>query len=332
MMKTIVSLAVLVASVSAFSSLACAGLRLKRGSAAHNGALLRHASRPSIAKLSMETRESSISKELLCAIEEGETDGCTASNVFKRKDGKDMTKLEKEQLYLDCCAAFQKAAPLLEDSDYDDLKEDLQLDGSQVMLMSREEIQFMVAKNSYNKGQQIMEDKEFEALRQKLVAKGSDAVKHQASACKILDNGEKECKADLYPEDAKNSILYGPAFFQTGLVFMELAYWTQGWDPIISLIVTSPLIAASTYFLTNKIYFQDPFITRCVCPECTAPNTIFFGDILWVSTLGPDSKRPISPGKYVEQPIVNMKCSNKACGCQLRADKNAMKVFSVAKI
>jgi hypothetical protein len=109
-----------------------------------------------------------------------------------------------------------------------------------------------------------MDDAEFDALRNKLIKAGSDAVKHQASSYKVLDNGQKEAKADLYPEEGKNSILYAPAFFQTGLVFMELAYWIKGWDPLLSLIVTSPLIAASTWLLTNKIYFQDPLITRYV--------------------------------------------------------------------
>lgn len=147
MMKTIVSLAVLVASVSAFSSLACAGLRLKRGSAARNIALLRHAPMPSITKLKAQNAQAS-SPDEVCAVESGDTEGCTASNSFKRKDGKDMTKLEKEQLYLDCCASWNvKATALLEDGEFEDLKEDLTFDGSQVMLMSREEIQFMVAKN-----------------------------------------------------------------------------------------------------------------------------------------------------------------------------------------
>jgi hypothetical protein len=54
--------------------------------------------------------------------------------------------LEKEQLYLECCAEWnvnQKA--LLTDEEYEDLKVDLEFQGSQVMLMSREEIKFMVA-------------------------------------------------------------------------------------------------------------------------------------------------------------------------------------------
>jgi len=85
-----------------------------------------------------------------CEVESGNTEECTASNSFKRKDGKDMTKLEKEQLYLDCCASWNiDGKSILNNEEYEQLKDDLSFDGSMVMLMSREEIQFMVAKNRY---------------------------------------------------------------------------------------------------------------------------------------------------------------------------------------
>jgi len=82
----------------------------------------------------------------------GLTDGqdSTAANSFTRKDGSLMTKLEKEQLYLDCCASWNiDKKPLMEDTQFEALKEDLTFDGSMVMMMSRQEIQFMVAKNRY---------------------------------------------------------------------------------------------------------------------------------------------------------------------------------------
>ena len=125
----------------------------------------------------------------------------------------------------------------------------------------------------YNKGNPFMKDDDYEALRKKLIKQGSDAVKHEASSCKILDDGKKECKADLFPEDGKNSILYAPAFFQMGLLFMEWAYWVHGWDPILGLILTSPGVAVTTWLLTNKVYFQDPYIVRyaCLCAHVNPP-------------------------------------------------------------
>ena len=67
----------------------------------------------------------------------GNTDKAAETSVddFK-KDGKSLTLLEKEQLYLECCASWnveQKA--LLTDDEFETLKEDLEFEGSQVILM-----------------------------------------------------------------------------------------------------------------------------------------------------------------------------------------------------
>ena len=67
----------------------------------------------------------------------GNTDKAAETSVddFK-KDGKSLTLLEKEQLYLECCASWnveQKA--LLTDDEFETLKEDLEFEGSQVVLM-----------------------------------------------------------------------------------------------------------------------------------------------------------------------------------------------------
>jgi len=249
----------------------------------------------------------------------GEDKGAaTAVDDFKQ-DGKAMSLLQKEQLYLDCCASWNvEKKELISEDQYEDLKSDLTFEGSQVMLMSREEIQFMVASMRYNKGQPIMEDDAFESLRTKLRKMGSLAVKHDAASCKILDDGAKICKADLYSDDGKNALLYTPALVLSALLFNEWAFWFQGWDPLFSLILGSPFIVGATYVLTNFIYFQQPYITKTVCPECGTPQNIFFGDVLFVS------------GKPVDD-FVNTKCINKDCGVQLKGDRDAMRVQVVFK-
>eukprot|EP00960_Hanusia_phi_P064718 765885-Hanusia_phi.AAC.1 len=84
-------------------------------------------------------------------------------------NGKAMSLFAKEQLYLDCCAAYNvDGETLLTDEEYEKLKTDLTFEGSQVILMSREEIKFMVAANRYNKGKPIMSDEEFDTLRKKV--------------------------------------------------------------------------------------------------------------------------------------------------------------------
>ncbi|EKX46779.1 hypothetical protein GUITHDRAFT_107552 [Guillardia theta CCMP2712] len=160
-----------------------------------------------------------------------------------------MSLFAKEQLYLDCCAAYNvDAESLLSDEDYEKLKTDLTFEGSQVILMSREEIKFMVAANRYNKGKPIMSDEEFDTLRKKLKNKGSLAVKHEAASCKLDESGRKVCKADIFPDEGKNALLYTPALVLTALLFNEWAFWF-----------------------------------KATCPSCGTPQNIYFGDILWVS-------------------------------------------------
>ena len=177
--------------------------------------------------------------------------------------------------------------------------------------MNREEIKFMVASARYNKGTPIMADDDFELLRAKLRAAGSLAVKHEAVSCKITEDGSRVRKADLFTDDGKQALLYSPALVLSALLFNEYAFWFNGWDPLGSLILGSPLIVAATYILTNFIYFQKPLITRTACPECNTPQNVFFGDVLFV-----DGGKPSH--------IVETKCVNKECGVKLQGNGDTM--------
>ena len=121
MRKSVLMLAALVANSSAFSPTTLAGLQPKGLAAACNVRVAlrpRHAV-PSLTKL----KAQEVSPDEVCDVETGNVEDCTASNAFKRKDGSDMTKLEKEQLYLDCCASWNvDKKPLLSDDDFEALK------------------------------------------------------------------------------------------------------------------------------------------------------------------------------------------------------------------
>lgn len=241
----------------------------------------------------------------------------TALSEFVR-DGKAMSLLAKEKLYLDCCASFNtegEASPLSDD-EFEALKTDLTFEGSRVMLMTREEIKFMSAKSRYNEGKPILPDDEFDSLRQKLKKQGSYAVMHEAASCRVdPETGKAVCKSDLFSDEGKNAILYTPALVLSALLFNEWAFWFRGWDPLFSLILGAPFIAALTYTLTNFIYFQSPFVTKAICPECSTPQNIFFGDVLWVSG-GVNN-------------AVTTQCTNKACACTLTGYKDRMIVESI---
>merc|ERR1711966_114318 len=64
-----------------------------------------------------------------------------------------LTLAAKEKLYLDATSAFHNdGKSMMGDDEYDQLKLDLEFEGSPVGLMSRDEIKFMVAANRYAEG------------------------------------------------------------------------------------------------------------------------------------------------------------------------------------
>ena len=85
----------------------------------------------------------------------------------------------REKLYLDATSQwFNEGERLMDDDDYDQLKNDLAFEGSNVGLMNRDEVKFMVAASRYAEGKPIMSDTEFDTLRRKLKAANSKVRAH----------------------------------------------------------------------------------------------------------------------------------------------------------
>ena len=85
----------------------------------------------------------------------------------------------REKLYLDATSQwFNEGERLMDDDDYDQLKNDLAFEGSNVGLMNRDEVKFMVAASRYAEGKPIMSDSEFDTLRRKLKAANSKVRAH----------------------------------------------------------------------------------------------------------------------------------------------------------
>ena len=228
-----------------------------------------------------------------------------------------LTLAAKEKLYLDATSAFHNdGKSMMGDDEYDQLKLDLEFEGSPVGLMSRDEIKFMVAANRYAEGKPIMKDEEFDDLRRALKAKGSTAVIHKVPACRVET---QTCKADLVPDDVKNIVLYLPALGAVTIVWSELAYWANTLSggspsPLYSLAVNAPFIAAFTYIVTNFILFQSPFVTKTTCPRCNTEQNVYFGDILFVNQIN---------GKKNEGEAI-VECVNSACRAEIKASQSKM--------
>jgi len=225
-----------------------------------------------------------------------------------------LTLAAREKLYLDATAQYHlDGTRLIEDEDYDQLKNDLAFEGSNVGMMSRDEVKFMVAASRYAEGKPIMSDSEFDALRRQLKNKNSKAVLHEMPVCKI---DSQVCKADLEKDNTKNFVLNLPALIVSTIVVSEVSFWasgafeTGGLSPSSTLLINSPFIAGLTYLITNFVLFQKPLVTVAKCPRCQTEQPIFFGDVLFVGD-GPQDQ-------------VKTKCVNKACQADLVAFKDRM--------
>jgi hypothetical protein len=225
-----------------------------------------------------------------------------------------LTLEAKEKAYLDACNSFYNdKKPTLSDEAFDSLKEDLAFSGSDVALMNRMEVMFMVAANRYAEGNPIMSDEEFDNIRRKLKERNSIAVVHKVPTCRVDTN---TCKADLTVDELKNNLLYLPVVGIVSIIVAELSYLTIGsvGGPLGSLLIDSPVIFAISWIIRNKILFQDPLIVRTSCPQCYTEQNIFFGDILFCQGQKNDE--------------IKTQCVNQACGAELRASRGRMMVES----
>lgn len=223
---------------------------------------------------------------------------------------------EKEKLYLECLDAYynEGGKQLLGDEEYEQLKLDLDFDGSKIATFSKDEIKFVLANKRFGMGKPILDDEEYNALREKLRAAGSTVVIHQGAKCDV-DTGI--CKSDLLVDAAKTRLLYLPGTIGGSLLLSEIMFWTIHIDPILSIVLGAiPAYFFGVWF-TENIFAQKPLVVQGSCPDCGALNNVFFGDLFNVMTDG-------IAGGVSEPPsdVVKCKCIN--CKIDLEADRSKM--------
>ena len=89
--------------------------------------------------------------------------------------------------------------------EYEQLKLDLDFEGSKVAVYSKDEIKFVLSNKRYAMGKPIMSDSEYDSLRTKLKDLGSLVVLHDGASCS-LETGQ--CKTDMRVDNAKLRLLY----------------------------------------------------------------------------------------------------------------------------
>jgi len=239
-------------------------------------------------------------------------------------ESKALTLDEKEKLYLECLDAYynEDGKQLLGNEEYEQLKLDLDFDGSRVATFSADEIRFILANKRFKMNKPILSDSEYDTLRKKLKDLGSPVVIHEGAKCNLEDG---ICKNDMSVDNGKTRLLYLPGTIGASLLLSEIFFWTLHIDPLLSLI----LGAVPSYFagvaFTENVFAQKPLVVQAACPSCGVVNTVFFGDLFNVRTDG--LAGPADPN-YASSPEVELKCPNPACKEDMVCNRETMIISS----
>jgi hypothetical protein len=167
------------------------------------------------------------------------------------------------------------------------LKEDLQWNGSPVVVVSREESKFLAATQAYLKGEPIMDDNEFDSLKRELKETGSKFAVDTDPKC-YIDTGV--CKVTLQEDKFRSNLLYLPAGAILSVLWLALGYELIEpiirLNPIILFALGTPLITKGATTITEEFIFTNKFVAYGPCPSCEYENRLYFGNILGVEGFG----------------------------------------------
>lgn len=172
---------------------------------------------------------------------------------------------------------------MLNDEEFDLLKEDLQWNGSDMVQMNRKEAKYLAAVQSYMKGAPTMSDSEFDALKKELLEEGSVFAVQTEPKC-YIDTGI--CKVTMQQDKFRTNLLYLPAGTILSLVWLGLGFEIIEpiirLNPIILALLGAPFVVSGAKFITDNLIFGNNFVVYGPCPSCQAANRVYFGDILGV--------------------------------------------------
>jgi len=227
-----------------------------------------------------------------------------------------LTVKEKERIFLDALQSYYASGrQVLDDAEFDTLKEDLSWNGSPVVSLNRKETRFLAALQAYNKGEPIMSDTEFDSLKRELKEENSAIAVSTEPKC-YIDSGI--CRVTFQPDKFRNNLLYLPMAAILSVVWLGLGF--EFIEPIIRLNPVF-LLALGAYpiykysiELTDKFIFPNNKIAYGPCPSCEAENRVYFGDILGVEGFSD---------------LAEIKCFN--CKAEIQIQKNTLRASTLPK-
>mmetsp|Transcript_62256 Transcript_62256/g.124794 ORF Transcript_62256/g.124794 Transcript_62256/m.124794 type:complete len:303 (+) Transcript_62256:54-962(+) len=227
-----------------------------------------------------------------------------------------LTVEEKERIFVDALQAyFYDGRELLNNLDFDQLKEDLLWQGSPVAVMGRDETKYLTAMQQYLAGKPIMSNEEFDALKQSLKSTGSVIAVNKEPQC-FVDTGI--CKVTWTKDKVRQFVAYLPTAAVVSALWVIVAFELTPLryiNPLFGILLGSPVIYYGTLAFAENVFFKNPLVASGPCPDCNTENRVFFGDVLGVKGFGDEA---------------DLKCSN--CKSKLSITRKTLRVSSAPKI
>jgi hypothetical protein len=195
-----------------------------------------------------------------------------------------LTIEEKERIFLDALQSYYfSGRQVLNDAEFDLLKEDLSWNGSPVVNLNRKEAKYLAAVQAYLKGSPTLSDREFDQLKAELKEEGSQFASSKEPKC-YIDTGI--CTVTYQNDNFRNNLLYLPvgailAIGWLGFGF-EVIEPIVRLNPLILAAIGAPFIYNGSISLTDSFIFPNNKIVYGPCPVCETETRVYFGDILGV--------------------------------------------------
>lgn len=186
---------------------------------------------------------------------------------------------EKESLFLDAVQAYFRGDTLMSNEEFDVLKEELTWQGSDVVSLSSDEIRFLDAVNAYESGKPLIANDDFDKLKKRLLKAGSVVSIQRGPRCSVR---RQITFSDVIPDRRRTFVLFVPAGLVMSLIWLSVAFELTPLhqiDPVLSLILGSPVIILAAKILTNLVV-PDAEIMVGDCPSCGRRTHVLFGNVL----------------------------------------------------
>lgn len=210
---------------------------------------------------------------------------------------------------------YSSGRKLLDDAEFDLLKEDLSWNGSPVVTMTQKEVKYMTAMQEYLKGKPVLSDAEFDQLKNELKEEGSKFAVQTEPKC-YIDTGV--CKVTMQPDKFRSNLLYLPAGSILMILWLffgfELIEPIIRINPVILAILGLPWVYVGGKAITEGLIFENKLIAYGPCPNCNFENRIYFGNILGVEGF---------------QDVADVKCPN--CKAEFSVQRNTLRASTLPK-